>query len=43
MFYMKKYNVEMGMKYLNKARELYPKNPLTFFIEQNYKNGKIGW
>lgn len=43
MFYMKKYNIEMGMKYLNKARELYPKNPLTFFIEQNYKNGKIGW
>lgn len=43
MFYMKKYDVKKGMMYLNKARELYPENPLTFIIEQNYKNGKIGW
>lgn len=43
MFYMKKYDVKTGMMYLNKARELYPENPLTLIIEQNYKNGKIGW
>lgn len=43
MFYMKKYDIKTGIMYLNKAKELYPENPLTFIIEENYKKGKIGW
>lgn len=43
MFYMKKYNLKKAKLYLDKAKELYPNNPMLIVIEENYKKGKAGW
>jgi hypothetical protein len=43
MFYMKTYNVNKGFLYLNRAKELFPDNPLPALIAYNYEEGKLSW
>lgn len=43
MFYMKTYNTGRAFEYLEKAKSIFANGILTAIIEENYKNGKIGY
>ena len=43
MFYLKSYDTQSGLAYLQKAKELYPNNALASLVEYNYSKGIIGW
>ncbi len=43
MFYMKTYNTVRAFGYLEKAKLIFANGILTAIIEENYRNGKIGY
>ena len=40
---MKTYNTGRAFEYLEKAKSIFANGILTAIIEENYKNGKIGY